>query len=67
MASEATGYREIIAHVRGDMSLDDAAEQIKIGTRQLARRQMKWFRRFPRVSWLSGEHGPQVVVDAVQG
>jgi tRNA dimethylallyltransferase len=64
-ASEATGYREIIAHVRGEMSLDDAAEQIKIGTRQLARRQMKWFRRFTRVSWLPGEQGPQVVADAI--
>jgi tRNA dimethylallyltransferase len=66
-ASEATGYRELIAHVRGETSLDDAAEQIKIGTRQLARRQMKWFRRFPRVLWLPGEQGPQAMVDAVQG
>jgi tRNA dimethylallyltransferase len=30
-------------------------EQIKIGTRQLARRQMKWFKRFPQVHWLVGE------------
>jgi tRNA dimethylallyltransferase len=64
-AAEATGYRELIAHVRGEISLDDAAEQIKIGTRQLARRQMKWFRRFPRVLWLPGEQGPQAVVDAL--
>jgi tRNA dimethylallyltransferase len=66
-AAEATGYRELIAHVRGEVSLEDAAEQIKIGTRQLARRQMKWFRRFPRVLWLQGEQGPQAVVDAVLG
>src|SRR5687767_4802162 len=44
-AAEATGYAELIAHLRGRMSLDDAVEQIKIATRQLARRQMKWFRR----------------------
>ena len=37
------------------MSLDDAVEQIKIATRQLARRQMKWFRRFRNVTWLKGE------------
>jgi tRNA dimethylallyltransferase len=60
-AAEATGYRELIAHVRGETSLDDAAEQIKIGTRQLARRQMKWFRRFSRVQWVSGEQGGAVV------
>jgi tRNA dimethylallyltransferase len=64
-AAEATGYRELISHVRGEISLDEAAEQIKIGTRQLARRQMKWFRRFPRVVWLSGEQASQAMVDAV--
>jgi tRNA dimethylallyltransferase len=54
-AAEATGYAEIVAHVRGQLSLDDAVEQIKIATRQLARRQMKWFRRFPNVKWLPGD------------
>ena len=54
-AAEATGYRELIAHLRGEMSLDEAIEQIKIATRQLARRQMKWFRRFANVKWIDGE------------
>ena len=64
-ASEATGYAELIAHVRGEMSLDDAAEQIKIGTRQLARRQMKWFKRFPNVQWVRGDHATAGNVDAI--
>ncbi len=54
-ASEATGYFELIEHVSGRMSLADAVEQIKIATRQLARRQMKWLRRFPNVTWLGGD------------
>jgi tRNA dimethylallyltransferase len=54
-AAEATGYSELIAHVRGRMKLDDAIEQIKISTRQLARKQMKWFKRFPNVRWLAGD------------
>ncbi|MGB7161279.1 MAG: tRNA (adenosine(37)-N6)-dimethylallyltransferase MiaA, partial [Tepidisphaeraceae bacterium] len=54
-AAEATGYAELIAHVEGKLSLDDAAEKLKIATRQLARRQMKWFKRFPEVLWLPGE------------
>lgn len=54
-AAEATGYRELIEHLQGKMSLDDAAEQIKIATRQLARRQMKWFRRFESVTWINGQ------------
>jgi tRNA dimethylallyltransferase len=53
-AGEATGYRELIDHLAGRSSLDDAIELIKIATRQLARRQMKWFRRFRHVQWISG-------------
>jgi tRNA dimethylallyltransferase len=54
-AAEATGYHELIEHVEGRAGLDDAAERIKIATRQLARRQMKWFRRFPGVTWIAGD------------
>jgi tRNA dimethylallyltransferase len=54
-ASEATGYHELIEHIEGRMTLDEAIEQIKIATRQLARRQMKWFRRFQQVHWIAGE------------
>ena len=58
-AAEATGYRELIDHVQGKLSLDEAVEQIKIATRQLARRQMKWFRRFTAVHWLRGDQPPE--------
>ncbi len=61
-AAEATGYRELIAHARGRLSLDDAAEAIKIATRQLARRQMKWFRRFPGVQWIKGDQSMEELV-----
>jgi tRNA dimethylallyltransferase len=53
-AGEATGYRELTLHLQGQMPLDDAFEQTKIATRQLARRQTKWFRRFENVRWLDG-------------
>ncbi len=62
-AAEATGYRELIEHLQGKMSLDDAAEQIKIATRQLARRQMKWFRRFPNVTWINGQRSFDEMVE----
>ena len=54
-ASEATGYRELVECIHGRQSLDDAMEQIKIATRQLARRQMKWLRRWPQVKWIAGD------------
>ena len=62
-AAEATGYRELIAHVRGELPLEDAVERIKIATRQLARRQMKWFRRFPNVAWMPGDQPVERLVE----
>jgi len=62
-AAEATGYRELIEVVRGRMKLDDAIEQIKIATRQLARRQMKWLKRFENVHWIAGDLPLQKQVD----
>lgn len=53
-ATEAAGYAQLIEHVHGRISLDEAIERIKIVTRQLARRQIKWFRRFREVKWLRG-------------
>lgn len=60
-AAEATGYRELIDHLAGKTTLDEAVEQIKIATRQLARRQMKWFRRFREVKWVPGDRPPEAV------
>ena len=60
-AGEATGYRQIIEHLAGKLSFEDAVEQIKIATRQLARRQMKWFRRFPNVRWLAGDRATEEI------
>jgi tRNA dimethylallyltransferase len=58
-AAEATGYHELAEQLKGNISLDEAIEQIKIATRQLARRQMKWFRRFRGVHWLPGDTAPE--------
>jgi tRNA dimethylallyltransferase len=65
-AAEATGYQELIQHLHGKLPLDEATERIKIATRQLARRQMKWFRRFPNVHWLPGDASIQDNVERVQ-
>lgn len=40
----ATGYREIVGHLSGAVSLEEAAEAIRISTRRYARRQITWFR-----------------------
>ncbi len=51
-AQQAVGYAEIIAHLEGRLSLDDAIERIKINTRRLAKHQRTWFRRIPGIEWM---------------
>lgn len=52
-AMQAAGYRELAAHLRGDLALPEAVALIKTRTRQLAKRQMTWFRREPGLRWLA--------------
>ena len=51
-AAHALGYRELLRHVEGDCSLDDAVQEAIARTRRFARRQDRWFRRDPRIRWL---------------
>ncbi|MBN2560341.1 MAG: tRNA (adenosine(37)-N6)-dimethylallyltransferase MiaA [Phycisphaerae bacterium] len=51
-ARQALGYAQILAHLRGEMSLGDAIEEIKIQTRRLAKHQRTWFRKFTVTRWL---------------
>jgi tRNA dimethylallyltransferase len=44
-AREALGYKQLLGHLRGECSLDDAAEQTKIETRRFAKNQRTWLRR----------------------
>jgi tRNA dimethylallyltransferase len=62
-ARQALGYAQIIAHLQGEMSLEDAIEQIKIQTRRLAKHQRTWFRKFTTTQWLdvpTEEPGPSI-------
>lgn len=45
------GYKEIVLHLEGKVSLDEAVEQIKKSTRHFAKRQMTWFRKMPYIQW----------------
>ncbi len=50
-ASKAVGYAEMIRHLRGEWSLDEAFERIKINTRRLAKSQRTWQKRWRDVRW----------------
>ncbi|KRC64083.1 tRNA dimethylallyltransferase [Aeromicrobium sp. Root236] len=52
-ASRALGYQQILAHLRGEMTEDEAREATVTGTRKFARRQDRLFRKDPRIHWLA--------------
>ena len=54
-AAQAIGYKEIAAALRGGISMDEAVWRTRQATRNLAKRQLTWFRRDPRVHWLKAE------------
>ena len=62
-AAQALGYAEMIAHLRGRCTLEEAVERIKINTRQFAKRQRTWFRRFRDVRWIDA--GPDEPVERI--
>jgi tRNA dimethylallyltransferase len=52
VAQQAIGYRQVIEYLRGEHSLNEAIELVKVRTRQFSRRQMTWFRRQLPLTWL---------------
>ena len=63
-ASQALGYKELLRHVRGEMTLDEALDLAVVRTRRFARRQERWFRRDPRVHWLDAPATPADALSA---
>ncbi len=57
-ARQALGYKELLAHLDGGMSLDEAVADIVLHTRQFAVRQERWFRRDPRIRWVNVQNDP---------
>ena len=51
-AARAVGYAQVLALLQGDLTPQAARESTVVGTRRLARKQMGWFGRDPRVHWL---------------
>jgi len=52
---QGLGYKEIVAYLRGECSLDEAIFLLKGNTRRFAKRQYTWFKADPRVIWINVE------------
>jgi tRNA dimethylallyltransferase len=56
-ASRALGYQQLLRHLDGELTSDQARDETVRATRRFARRQESWFRRDPRVTWLPSGAG----------
>jgi len=50
--SQAVGYKEIAAYIDGEMPLKDAVDEIKKKSRNLVKKQLTWFRKDKRITWV---------------
>jgi tRNA dimethylallyltransferase len=65
-ASRALGYRQLLRHLDGEWTLDQAREETTRATRRFARRQEAWFRRDPRVTWLDAGEADRLPAEALR-
>jgi len=66
-AMQALGYRQVVEHLRGMRSLPETIELVKIRTRQFAKRQVTWFKKYGPSTWmnLSFQDMPETSVDNI--
>jgi tRNA dimethylallyltransferase len=68
-AAQALGYKELLAHLAGECSLDEATALAITRTRQYAVRQLRWFQRDPRIRWVEmdddGEDAADLLVESL--
>ncbi len=68
-AMQAIGYKEFVAALNGEMTIDQAAEDVRKFSRRYAKRQLTWFRRNPKIHWLirkAGEGSHEIIQAARQ-
>jgi tRNA dimethylallyltransferase len=66
-ARQALGYREVLAYLEGEVSLETAMADAVRRTRAFARRQRVWWRRDPRVRWYGTAENPFAVMAQLLG
>lgn len=68
-AMQAIGYKEFVAALNGEISFEEAADEVRKGSRHYAKRQLTWLRRNQAIHWLireSGESSEEILRKARQ-
>lgn len=50
---QSLGYKQVLEHLQGDLSLDEAVSLIKRNTKRYAKRQLTWFRKDSEIRWFT--------------
>jgi tRNA dimethylallyltransferase len=66
-AAQALGYRELLAHLSGSTTLEQAVAEAARRTVAFARRQRVWWRRDPRITWYGTRENPLAVLPHLLG
>ena len=61
VALRSFGYKELIAYLDGKSTYLEAVEQLKQNTRRFAKRQLTWFRKDTRLTWIDRNATPDVI------
>lgn len=65
-AFQAIGHKELYKYLNGEVSLDEATEELKKQTRRYAKRQMTWFGRDNRINWIYADESDDVTAAALK-
>lgn len=58
-AMQAIGYKEFTQALSGEMTWQEAADVVKLRSRQYAKRQLTWFGRNPNTRWVRWDDPPE--------
>ena len=65
-ASVAIGYQQVEKFLDGEISEEQAVEQIQISTARYSKKQMTWFRRDPNITWLRSEEALDQILSEIR-
>ena len=62
---QAIGHKELHGYFKGECSLEEAKENLKMQTRRYAKRQITWFSRDDRIHWLYPDQDENILAIAI--
>jgi tRNA dimethylallyltransferase len=64
-ALKTVGYKEVLEYLDGKISVEEAESMVAKNTRNYAKRQLTWFRRYPEMIWLREENASEEIINYI--